>query len=344
MAGPFLNLLIGIAVVVVLALILWPDRGLWARWQKSREFSERALREDAAKHILKCEIRGRHASIESLAGVLQITLDEAAELLAGMEAHGLLEISRGEFSLTAKGRQYALHVIRAHRLWERYLADETGLPETEWHRRAEWNEHKTTPAQADALSAQLGNPLLDPHGDPIPTAEGHVVSHGGKPLTQEEPGMLVRIVHVEDEPEAVYRQLLAEGLYPGMVGRVTETTPQRIAFWVEGEEHLLAPIVARNISVLPVPEEQTVESEQHERLSALEPGQRARVVSISQACRGSERRRFLDLGVLPGTPVVAEMSSPGGDPTAYRIRDAMIALRKEQADSIFIQREVENTA
>ena len=62
------------------------------------------------------------------------------------------------------------------------------------------------------------------------------------------------------------------------------------------------------------------------------------VVDISQACQGPERRRLLDLGVVPGTVVTAEMQAFSGDPTAYRIRGAMIALRQEQADSIQVER------
>lgn len=66
-------------------------------------------------------------------------------------------------------------------------------------------------------------------------------------------------------------------------------------------------------------------------LADLRHGQSARVLDISSDIRGIERRRLLDLGVLPGTVVKAEMRSPSGDPTAYRIRDAVIGLRAEQA-------------
>ena len=68
----------------------------------------------------------------------------------------------------------------------------------------------------------------------------------------------------------------------------------------------------------------------------LRQGESGRVLDISQECRGLERRRLLDLGVLPGTVITAEMRSPSGDPTAYRIRDAVIGLRAEQARMINI--------
>ena len=71
-------------------------------------------------------------------------------------------------------------------------------------------------------------------------------------------------------------------------------------------------------------------------LADLRQGESGRVLGISQKCHGLERRRLLDLGVLPGTVITAEMRSPSGDPTAYRIRDAVIGLRAEQARMINI--------
>ena len=73
------------------------------------------------------------------------------------------------------------------------------------------------------------------------------------------------------------------------------------------------------------------------RLSSLDLGGKARVVALSPVLRGAERRRLLDLGLIPGTEVSAEIRSPGGDPTGYRIRGAVIALRREQADQVRIE-------
>ena len=145
------------------------------------------------------------------------------------------------------------------------------------------------------------------------------------------------IVHIEDEPEAVYAQILAEDLHPGMEIQLIEVSPQRVRFWAGGDEHLLAPIVSANISVRPIPD---VEQEKApgERLSQLRQGEKAEVLEILSGVRGSERRRLLDLGLLPGTVVTAELTSPQGDPKAYRVRDALIALRAEQAERISIRR------
>ena len=85
---------------------------------------------------------------------------------------GLLISHHETLQLSSEGRSYALRIIRIHRLWEKYLADETGVDEREWHHSAEEFEHKLTPTDADALAAQIGNPVFDPHGDPIPSTDG----------------------------------------------------------------------------------------------------------------------------------------------------------------------------
>jgi DtxR family Mn-dependent transcriptional regulator len=147
----------------------------------------------------------------------------------------------------------------------------------------------------------------------------------------------LQIVHMEDEPEAVYAQLVAEGLHPGMQVQISEKSPHRIRFWANGEEHLLAPIVAASISVRSLPEQAQEIACSGRPLHSLKPGQSGTVASLSPRLRGAERRRMMDLGVLPGTVIRAEITSPAGDPTAYRIRGALIALRREQADFICIQ-------
>ncbi|MEZ4636087.1 MAG: FeoA family protein [Caldilineaceae bacterium] len=73
-------------------------------------------------------------------------------------------------------------------------------------------------------------------------------------------------------------------------------------------------------------------------LDQLRPNEEARVVALSRACRGQERRRLMDLGILPGAAIEVEMNSPLGDPTAYRVRDTLIALRREQARLIQIEK------
>ncbi len=338
MPDPLLALLVGMLILAVILLLFGPGIGLISRWQRMQHMSDRVLREDALKHLHKAAIKGFHPNLQSLAGELQISLNHVAELITDMERQGLVTLEQGELRLTHLGRKYSLHIIRAHRLWERYLAEETGYGEMEWHDQADRQEHLLSPEQANILSVRLGNPTHDPHGDPIPTATGEIKPHGGCPLTALGLEQAGRIVHIEDEPDVVYAQILAEGLYPGLEVRVIESVPQRIRFWADNDEHLLAPLVAANISVIPCSPDELDERPGIESLDSLKPGQVGSVLNISPRCRGPERRRLMDLGIIPGTQIQAEMRSPSGDPIAYRIRGALIALRKEQAEYIQIVR------
>ncbi len=337
MVNPLIALTIGLGTLAAAVLLLWPVRGLLWRWLRSREATERVLIEDALKHLFDFEYKERIANLQSLSGALAVSGNRAADLLARLQEQELVDFDGDGYRLTPEGRKYALRVVRIHRLWERYLSEETGLAPDAWHHEAEHLEHTTSPEEAEALSASLGHPRFDPHGDPIPTAGGDIAPPRGRPLTELAVGELAEIVHVEDEPDAIYAQLVAEGLYPGMRVRVNESTPQRIAFEADAEEHVLAPILAANLSVLPLPEEEEMEGP-FERLSSLEPGGSGRVVALSPVLRGPERRRMLDLGLIPGTEVTAEIRSPGGDPTGYRVRGAVIALRREQAEQVRIER------
>jgi DtxR family Mn-dependent transcriptional regulator len=332
------SLLIG---VVFVALFL-PERGIVASLRRAWWRRDRETAEDALKHIFKAGRRGG-ADAQSLAGALGTDPDRAAEIAALLAERGLVNMRDGRMHVTPDGRAYALQVIRAHRLWEHYLAQETGFLEHEWHARAEAAEHRLSPSEAHALSERLGHPTHDPHGDPIPTAEGEFVPHGGSALTDIDEDATVRIVHIEDEPSVVYAQLVAEGLQPGMLARVVESTPARVVLWSEEAEHVLAPIVAANVFAIETPDADVLPDE-YRRLADLEPGERGTVAALSRSCRGAERRRLLDLGILPGTVVEAEFRSPTGDPTAYRIRGASIALRKRQADLIHIHEPQETSA
>jgi DtxR family Mn-dependent transcriptional regulator len=336
--NPVIALATALSLTGLALLLFWPGWGWIPRWRRSARLTERVLSEDALKFICKREAKGYPPTVQSIAGNLNISVNEAAGVLAKLEQKKLVHQEEQTFLLTEEGREYALNIVRAHRLWERYLADRTGFAEEEWHDRAERREHHLTHQEVEALSRKLGSPTHDPHGDPIPTATRDLVFHGGKPLTGAERERPLRIVHIEDEPEAVYAQLVAEGLRPGMTAFVLDSSPERVRFLADGEEHVVAPIVASNIAVIPLPREEEPPVEESERLTSLSLGESAEVVGIARSCRGPARRRLMDLGILPGTVIRAEMRSPSGGLCAYRVREALIALRGEQAKSIRIRK------
>ncbi len=327
---------VAIALVIVLVLMFAPQWGMVPRWKQRRWLTSRAAIEDALMHLHQREHAGRLASVESLAGALGVSTRLALALVQRMEGQGLLRVSAGGLSLTPEGHRLAIQVVRAHRLFERYLAYETSVPAHEVHELAHRLEHTLTQEQVEQLDAYMGHPLEDPHGDPIPTASGEMPEVEGQSLVEFPVGTPAQIVHVEDEPPHVYAQIVAEGLRPGMVVTIIERSPTRIVLESDTDEHVLAPVVAANITVREAVRKETLAGAQ--RLGELEPGEMATVLRIDDACQGLTRRRFLDLGITPGAEIEVVMRSPFGDPVAYRVRDSLIALRREQADWIWVQR------
>jgi DtxR family transcriptional regulator, Mn-dependent transcriptional regulator len=302
---------------------------------------ERVRTEDALKHLLECERAGRRCSVAELAGRLGIAEGAAAELASLLTGRDLARPADGGLALTEAGREYGLAVVRRHRLWERYLADRTGVPAGEWHAEAERVEHELSPAEAELLASRLGDPRYDPHGDPIPTPSGEIPVQAGVPLTRVPAGSNVVVTHLEDEPREVFDRLVEAGLTPGLAIEVSEgsgasPTSDRVRLRVRGSERELRSVDAANVTVEALPAGQPVPGRRR-TLAETGVGEEARVIAISPACQGPQRRRLLDLGVVPGTRIVPELVSTSGDPVAYRIRGAVIALRREQAAWIEVE-------
>lgn len=335
---PVLMLLAGILVFSLMLWIIWPKKGLISFWIRFRMTNERVLLEDALKYLFDCEYKNNPCGLNSLAGNLNVSADKVARILDRLRAMNLITMKDQNFSLTDAGRSYSLRIIRVHRVWERYLADETGIGETEWHNEADYREHRISNEDANELAARLGNPVFDPHGDPIPSSRGDLPKQKGRSLSSLEEGNIARIVHIEDEPTSIYEQLVALGLYPGMQVYVMDVDQGKIRFAADGEECVLTALFASGITVELLPDKAPL-TPRHESLSALRIGESAEIVGISPNCHGQQRRRLMDLGIIPGSIVTAELQSSSGDPVGYRIMGAVIGIRKQQADHIFIIKE-----
>jgi DtxR family Mn-dependent transcriptional regulator len=315
------------------AAIFWPRQGWLAHWRANRLVRARAQIEDALKHIHAMNQRGESASAESLAGVLRLPLKVSIELIERMQQAELIEPPDHGLHLTPAGNDWALHVIRAHRLWERHLADQAGWPLRDLHAEADRREHTTSDEELAAMEANLGYPQRDPHGDPIPTESGELIGNHHPPLTLWPLNTPGRIVHIEDEPTEVFAQILAEGLKPGLHVRVIESSPKRVVFEAGEMQHILAPIIAANISV---EAPQQPEREPGQPLTALRLGEQAQILALADTCQGLTRRRFLDLGLTPGATIEVALPNAFNDPMAYRVRGTLIALRREQANQIIV--------
>lgn len=315
-----------------LALLVWAAVRWNARMARDRR---RHQLEDALKHLFEQEYRGRRASLSSLAGALRLSDSRVVELIGRMQVQELVTSDGTEFRLTPMGERMALQIVRAHRLLERYFADEARLPLGKIHAEAERREHGLSPDDANRLSASLGHPSVDPHGDPIPSREGEVAPASGTPATawpEDTPG---RIVHLEDEPQISFAQIIAEGLHVGQVLRVVESTPDRIVLSDGENEYNLAPAVAANVFLASAPGLEVDPT--LVRLSDLKGTDPARIVGLDESCQGFSRRRLMDLGFTEGAEVRPFLETFAGDPRAYKIRGTLIALRRDQASQVLVR-------
>jgi DtxR family Mn-dependent transcriptional regulator len=312
------------------------------RWIRARVDSFLRARElergdDALKRVADAEWDGKLLTVEGLAGVLSVPRDQATRLVDRL-AHEELVVVTGEgLRPTDKGRRRALHLLRAHRLWERFLAERTGVAPEQWHARAERMEHRLDPDATEALATRMGHPLYDPHGDPIPTAAGLLPAPSGIPLTELEVGRAAVVGHLEDEPAHVYRAVLDRGLAPGLRIEALEQTPEQVRIRLDGREETLERTAAAQIRVEPLPPGARG-GQATPRLADVPVGESVLVRGLAPTLGGAQRRRLLDLGLVPGTEVTPELVSALGDPVAYRIRGALIALRMSEAAQVEIVR------
>lgn len=253
-----------------------------------------------------------------------------AEVVAGaLIASGWAEQgTQGGIRLTEAGETRAQELIRAHRLWERYLVDQERMRLDEVHAEAHRREHEITPEEVERLDAQLGHPAWDPHGHAIPAPGCQVPAPQGSPLLEEgTQGSRLRIVSLDDEPVSLLAQLVALGLKPGVDLEVLEREPDVMRLRLDGNVVPLALAAARHVlvvplSALPVP------------LGELPVGARALVVEIGG--HGKHQRRMLDMGFVPGAAVTVIRKAPLGDPIEYLIKDTAVALRHEDANTVLV--------
>jgi len=334
---PYIALLIFTALVVLLLAFFRPVKGWYWLLKNSWTSNEKTVMEDILKQLYRLESYGADVDISALTNSLKIKDNLVVQAIHKMSVNDLVSVERDLIRLTKEGRQYALKIIRVHRLWEKYLAEKTGFDKTEWHDRAEEMEHVLSHEETNVLANQLGNPMFDPHGDPIPNTSGMFREIEGEPLSSLPINSVGRIVHIEDEPDVIYRQILAENIHIGSIIRIDEKSNERIVFYAEGEEFILAPIVAANITVS-VLKKEPLEEEGSVRLSTLREGEFGKIVGMSKECMGENRRRLLDLGFVKGTTITIDLNSPMKNPVAYSVKGTSIALRNDQASKILINK------
>jgi len=335
--NPIVALLIFAGLVLLGFTFFRPVKGWYWLIKNNWISNEKTIMEDILKQLYRLESYGTETDIITLTNSLKIKDRLIIDTVHKMAVNELIDFEGDLVKLTKEGRQYALRIIRVHRLWEKYLAEKTGFDKTEWHDRAEEKEHQLSHEETNILANELGNPMYDPHGDPIPNTQGKVKEIVGVALSLLPVETMGRIVHIEDEPDVIYKQILAEQIHIGSLIRIEEKNSERVVFYSEGEEFVLAPVVAANITV-EVLKKEVDEDEHSVRLSSLQTDESAKIVGISKECRGENRRRLLDLGFVVGTEIKIDLNSPLGNPVAYEVKGTSIALRNDQASKILINK------
>lgn len=335
--NPQIALLYFFLVTALIFALFRPVKGWFWLLKNNWASNEKTVMEDILKQLYRLESYGNETDIAALTNSLKIKDRLIIDAIHKMSVNELIRMEGDVLQLTKEGRQYALRIIRVHRLWEKYLAEKTGFDKSEWHDRAEEMEHILSFEETEVLADELGNPMYDPHGDPIPNRSGMLKEIEGTPLSSLSVNSFGRIVHIEDEPDIIYRQILAENIHIGSLIRIEEKSNERIVFYAEGEEFILAPIVAANITIAELKKDIT-EEETTVRLSSLREGEVGKIVGMSKECMGENRRRLLDLGFVRGTEIKIDLNSPMRNPTAYAVKGTSIALRNDQASKILINK------
>lgn len=188
-------------------------------------------------------------------GLTSATVTSMIQKLAQPELELLQYTPYQGVRLTPQGEKIALQVVRRHRLLELYLAERLGLSWDQVHEEAERLEHHISATLEERIAAALGNPAVDPHGHPIPTASGEVTHRASRSLATLPPGQSAVILSVNDDDPELLRYMAARGMYPGVPLLVLEREPfggslhVRVGPAHDPHEHTLGLAAAERVQV-----------------------------------------------------------------------------------------------
>ena len=211
-----------------------------------------ASAQDYAKAVYALEAHeGASVSTNDLAERLGVTPGSVSAMVRKLSDVGLVEHQPYHgVRLTAQGRRVALEVLRHHRLIELFLSEELGMSWDRVHAEAEVLEHVLSEDLEQLIAARLGDPTVDPHGDPIPTVEFGIDEPAARSLDELPLGASGRLVRVSDDPEML-RYLAGLGIALGdrleVVGRQPFGGPVFVRFGAQ--EHPIGGALARAMRI-----------------------------------------------------------------------------------------------
>ncbi|MGB8982778.1 MAG: metal-dependent transcriptional regulator [Anaerolineales bacterium] len=184
--------------------------------------------QDYLKHIYELTENGEAASTNSLAGKLNIRPASVTGMIQKLASAkpALVEYQKHQgVTLTKDGRKAALEVIRHHRLLEAWLVQTLGYSWDEVHEEADRLEHVISEDFERRIAAAMGDPVRDPHGELIPTADLKMPSDKLTPLASLRPGQMATITRVQASDKELLRHLEGLGLVPGAQVEVMDYSP-----------------------------------------------------------------------------------------------------------------------
>ena len=217
---------------------------------------ERSINEGAenyAKAIYHLQGRSKDpVHTNAVAERLGVTPASASAMLKRLSDEGLVAYEPYHGArLTAKGELVALETIRHHRLIELFLAEVLDMPWDRVHEEAEVLEHHISEELEELIATKLGQPELDPHGDPIPDRDLAISKDDSVPLTDLEPGERGTFARVSDSDASMLRYLADREIHPGAGVRVKGREPFGGPVMVEiaGRTHPLGAELAESMRI-----------------------------------------------------------------------------------------------
>src|SRR3954452_10213839 len=175
---------------------------------------------------------------------LGVTPASASGMLRRLADEGLFEYTPYQGArLTPEGERVALEVIRHHRLLELFLAEVLGMPWDRVHEEAEVLEHHISEELEELIAAKLGEPAIDPHGDPIPDRDLAIEADDSVALTDLDPGEEGVFTRVSDSDGSMLRYLAERSIQPGakLAIKTREPFGGPVIVEIGGRTHPLGP-------------------------------------------------------------------------------------------------------
>jgi len=193
------------------------------QWQG--EVLEKSL-DESLEALYRLNQLGAAVPIEVLARKLQISRADAIERIMRLQALGFVTSTPAlELALTHSGAAWGATRVRRHRLVERLLHDQLGLPWEQVHEEAARIAPAISSALEERLDTVLGRPDTCPHGNPIPAADGSFKVEPATPLDRLRPGSRGAIATIQQEEPQLLQYLAALGLFPKTELEVEEVAP-----------------------------------------------------------------------------------------------------------------------